>query len=67
MRAGDLGYAPRFQTFSVASNWLRQNGDISSHPNQQTRTVGQHGWGAGEYVFLFGSTLFHLLVREEVL
>ena len=26
MRAADLGYAPRFQAFSVASNWFRQNG-----------------------------------------
>jgi hypothetical protein len=30
-------------------------------------TVGRHGWGAGKNVFLFGSTLFHLLAREEVL
>jgi hypothetical protein len=41
MRAADLGYAPRFQAFSVASNWFRQNGVISSHPKRLTRAVGR--------------------------
>ena len=42
MRAADLGYAPRFQAFSVASNWFRQNGVISSHPKRLTRAVRQN-------------------------
>ncbi len=35
------GYAPRFQTFFLASSWFQQSGVISSHPKRLTRAVGQ--------------------------
>jgi len=39
MRAADLGYAPRFLVFFLASSWFRQNGVLSSHPKRLTRAV----------------------------
>jgi hypothetical protein len=39
MRVADLGYAPCFQAFFVASGWFRQSGVTSSYPKWLTPAV----------------------------